>query len=1000
MRTLCLLLLCSVILFKSTGQPGSLEPTFGNNGIQTTAVSNNANTLSEEGRAILTNANGDIFVVVNNYVDQINSSYTRIAKYLPDGRLDSSYGNAGYSNAANLGITSAVMQEDKIIVAGIYNYGNLALARYTADGTLDSTFGVNGIVTGPEVGEAKAIALQGDKILVAGYALVRYTADGTLDSTFGIVTTNLNSNAIVLQDDKIILAGYTLNSATSYDFALARYTTNGALDSSFGVNGRVTTDFSADDIANAIAIQGDKIIVAGSTGHYDDFSAHISDYISDFALVRYTADGTLDSSFGENGKVTTDFNGSEDRANAIAVQGDKIIVGGYTFLPDGTTDFALARYTSDGALDASFGENGKVTTDFNNPWDYAYALALQGDKIIVAGYTGNPYSDFALARYTANGLLDPSFGEQGILTGYFPIRDGRFSSTVMQGDKIIAVGTALSDFILARYMTNGALDSSFGVNGLVLTDFNNSYDQANAIALQGDKIVVGGWTLVNGAQYALARYTADGTLDSTFGINGKVTTDFNNSLPYAASIALQGDKIIMAGSAFNSVNNTTDFVLVGYTKDGTLDPSFGVNGLVITDFNNSNDGASTIAVQGNKIIVGGSTADFAYIHYDFALARYTADGVLDSSFAGDGKVITNVNVYNDQANAIALQGDKIVIAGYTGDCCNGDFALARYTANGSLDTSFGENGIVTTDFNNTYNYASSITVQGDKIIAAGSTGHFENGNIYVSDFALARYTTNGTLDSSFGVNGLETTHLTGSSSIHAIAVHENRLYAVGNLTLFTNESYGVVAAYQLEASKPTVNIADVTVPESKKFAVVTVSLSAPATKWVRVNYTTRDKTATYPQDYLHVRAPLLFAPGTTTAKAYVPLVNDDECEGTEQFEVLLTKAYNSTLQDSIGVVTITDDDHALITKQSTSLRMNASPNPSTGTFTVQLQGSNVKQPVSIRVYDINGRLLEQREHISIGQSLRLGDQYKAGTYIIEALQGNRSVQTKVIKTGQ
>src|SRR4051794_37632818 len=141
MRTLCLLLLCSVVLFKANSQIGSLDPSFGNNGIQTTAFFSNINILNEYGQEVLTNANGDIFVVL-----QIG----RIVKYLPDGRLDSSYNNTGYSNAVNLSITSATLQGDKIIVVGYTgNYPNydFAVARYTADGALDSSFGENGKVT-------------------------------------------------------------------------------------------------------------------------------------------------------------------------------------------------------------------------------------------------------------------------------------------------------------------------------------------------------------------------------------------------------------------------------------------------------------------------------------------------------------------------------------------------------------------------------------------------------------------------------------------------------------------------------------------------------------------------------------------------------------------------------------------------------------------------------------------------------------------------------------
>ncbi len=231
----------------------------------------------------------------------------------------------------------------------------------------------------------------------------------------------------------------------------------------------------------------------------------------------------------------------------------------------------------------------------------------------------------------------------------------------------------------------------------------------------------------------------------------------------------------------------------------------------------------------------------------------------------------------------------------------------------------------------------------------------------------------------------------------------------------TNESYGVVAAYQLENPQPSISIADVTVCESQKYAVLTVHLSAPSTQVVQLDYHTHNITAYPTRDYLSTKWTLQFAAGTTTAKIKIPIVNDTICEPTEQFEVLLSNPQNATLLDSIAIVTIKDDDKASITaqastalhsdaqltgQQSTSLHIHASPNPSANAFTIQLQGTNLKQQVSIRVYDITGRLLEERENISIGQILPLGDHYKAGTYIIEALQGSQRVQTKVIKTGK
>jgi hypothetical protein len=268
-----------------------------------------------------------------------------------------------------------------------------------------------------------------------------------------------------------------------------------------------------------------------------------------------------------------------------------------------------------------------------------------------------------------------------------------------------------------------------------------------------------------------------------------------------------------------------------------------------------------------------------------------------------------------------------------------------------------------------------------------------------SDFSFARYTHAGKLDSSFGKNGKVSTDLTGTSALGQILVHQHRLYAIGSLTFGPDESYGVVAAYQLEVPEPAVSIADVTVPESQGFAVVTVRLSRPSTQTVTVNFTTRDGTARQPKDYIAVSYPVLIAPGFRTSEILIPIVNDNKPEGPEQFEVVLTDALNATIRDSVGVVTIVDDD-APITKQKDSLRINASPNPFVSTTTIQLQGGNDKEPVSIRLYDMSGRIIEERSNISTRQRFQLADQYKAGTYIIEAIQGTQRVQQILIKSGR
>ncbi len=505
------------------------------------------------------------------------------------------------------------------------------------------------------------------------------------------------------------------------------------------------------------------------------------------------------------------------------------------------------------------------------------------------------------------GSLDSSFGNNGTFrTNYFP------TSTAVQGSKIVVAGYILIGnnnyaFALARYTADGTRDASFGGTGLVITDFNDLDDRANAVVIQGDKIILAGYTTyfdtdfgVYFKNFALARYTTDGRLDSSFGENGKLIYSVSFKDDLATSMVLQGDKIVVSGIGYDSGNETLGFALARFTADGVVDHSFGFNGGLT---NSIGVYKTSVAIQGDKIIVGG-TYKFGE-NPEIILIRYTADGAQDGSFGENGLVVTD----NESANSITVQGEKIIVGG---------LGLVRYTVDGALDSSFGENGSVITGIN-----TNSIALQGNKIIVGGSAGNPENNTI---DFALARYTTNGVLDASFGVNGKVLTDIGGSDAVQGIALHENRLYAVGSTSLGGGDN-GAVAAYKLEAPVPaiSISIADVTVYESQKYAVVTVRLSAPSTQVVRVHYITHNKTATCPKDYHSVKGTLQFAAGTTTAKIKIPIVNDNIAEHTEQFKVLLSNPQNATLLDSIGIVTIKDDDNkALMTAQvSTALQSDA-----------------------------------------------------------------------------
>ena len=292
-----------------------------------------------------------------------------------------------------------------------------------------------------------------DRVLMAGDLDISFDGDGKVTTAVG--SGNDYAYSVAIQSDgKIVVAGESGNSPGNRDFALTRYNANGSLDISFDGDGKVTTDFGSrfDDVAYSVAIQSDgKIVVAGyslnSGGNWD------------FALTRYNANGSLDISFDGDGKVTTDFGGALDRAVSVAIQSDgKIVAAGYS--DNGSNrDFALTRYNSNGSLDTTFDGDGKVTTDFGSI-DTALSVAIQSDgKIVVAGYSGNtPFNwDFALTRYNSNGSLDTTFDGDGKVTTAIGISsDYAFSVAIQSDGKIVAAGysdngSSNRDFALTRY---------------------------------------------------------------------------------------------------------------------------------------------------------------------------------------------------------------------------------------------------------------------------------------------------------------------------------------------------------------------------------------------------------------------------------------------------------------------------------------------------------------------------------------------------------------------
>ncbi|MBK7443141.1 MAG: T9SS type A sorting domain-containing protein [Bacteroidetes bacterium] len=286
-----------------------------------------------------------------------------------------------------------------------------------------------------------------------------------------------------------------------------------------------------------------------------------------FAIARYNSNGTLDNTFGVSGKVITNFDGGS-RATSVAIQDDgKIVVAGSA---DYYFDFALARYNTNGTLDNTFGVDGKIITDFTGYSDDCWALAIQDDgKIILAGSIMStiPYEDFGLARYNTDGSLDNSFDLDGkVITDLGSEFEGASSITIQYDGKIIIAGTSDDNIAVLRYNINGSLDNTFDGDGKVTTDFGTDSDWGTAVSLQIDgKIVVVGEEGYPSADFALVRYNFDGTLDNTFGIGGKVTTDIAGNDNGASAILIQPDgKILVAGYGYDI---SKDFAIIRYNGD-------------------------------------------------------------------------------------------------------------------------------------------------------------------------------------------------------------------------------------------------------------------------------------------------------------------------------------------------------------------------------------------------------------------------------------------------
>jgi uncharacterized delta-60 repeat protein len=496
--------------------------------------------------------------------------------------------------------------------------------------------------------------------------------------------------------------------------------------------------------------------------------------------------------------------GSFSAATSFSVDSNPFAVTTGDFNGDGRLDLATANTNSNnvsvllntcrpyflGELDQGFGTGGITVTAIGTS-SQANATVIQPDgKIVVAGTSsGNPDSGFALARYNTNGMLDSTFDTDGKVFTTIGSTGRSYAVALQLDGKIVAAGFAgngtNNDFAIARYNTDGTLDSTFDNDGIVIVPIGSGRDEAYAVAVQTNgRIVVAGQSN-NGTndQIALVRLNTDGSLDTSFDGDGIVTTPVTSSSEYAFAMRIQADGKIITGGV--SGNPNVNFLIARYNTTGSLDISFGDGGKVFTDFG-GNDFATALALSPNgRIVAAGFTN--ANSTNDFAVARYNANGSLDTSFDGDGKAVTVDASSRDEAYAVAVQPNgSILVGGSSTVNGNQDFALVRFNFDGSLDTAFGTNGKVTTNLGNMEDVIRALAIQRDGFaVAAGYTQI--SGQTY--NFAVARYALG-------EVNGCG----------YAIAPTSSTIGAGGGISKFDVITSGAGCAYTVTSNNSFITI--------------------------------------------------------------------------------------------------------------------------------------------------------------------------------------------------
>ena len=394
-------------------------------------------------------------------------------------------------------------------------------------------------------------------------------------------------------------------------------------------------------------------------------------------VVLQSGAGSFDATFGSRGIVRTRI-ATDAVAWSVAIQRDgKIVVGGTA--EQGAIEIgALARYKPNGSLDRSFGQSGTVTT----PPGAALALALQSDgRILIAGArVGDNSSAMMLLRYTTRGSPDPTFGDRGMVTAHIGRYANALALAVQPDHRVVVGGSSDGDFVILRYLPDGSIDRTFGSGGVAKASFGGR-DAIRSLVLQPNGKIIAVGTVDCGHycyRMALARFEPDGSLDAQFGSGGMVTTHIQGRDIANAAVRQRDGRIVVAGASAPPLG-ATDFALVRYRQDGSMDTSFGDGGSVVAPLDGSY--AFGLAIQRDgKLVVAGNSVGTSGEGGEFAVARFRPAGLLDPTFAQGGVANSDLTRGDDYAMDVAVQRNGKIVAVGAADAYgkHGGFAVVRY----------------------------------------------------------------------------------------------------------------------------------------------------------------------------------------------------------------------------------------------------------------------------------------------------------------------------------